>query len=441
MVGACPSVASAQFCPSGWDFASFGCEAGLSDIGCCSADDQVKACHNATTCTKTCGAGASTGGEPCCEVHDTPGCCDQAIADCVCQTDLFCCVAGGSWDIGCVNAAKQCGSCDTCGGEGGGDALLCGWVSTKYDCTDNTGADPSGMYPSFCGSSDGAGTTDGSDDGGGADTGTTTGGCDPDCTADDGSPKECGDDGCGGECGKCPAEGWSCVEGVCEKDEEACTPNCLGKECGPDGCNGSCGVCQAPAVCDPDTQTCETEVKPPCEPECEGKECGPDGCGGVCGECTDENTGCIQGQCVDANTDASGVDGEAGSDFAGGNTAGRTGTDAGGTAGDTDGADGEGDSGEEECGPGYVKVYGNCILKENLQGDDGSGGGGGKDGCVASPGAAPVVPLMMLMLLWGLSRAFGSGFWRSSGAAGCSSLRRSGRSWRRGSTSRPGTRG
>lgn len=38
---------------------------------------------------------------------------------------------------------------------------------------------------------------------------------------------------------------------------EDCTPSCFG-ECGDDGCGGSCGECDGDAVCDLETQTCET---------------------------------------------------------------------------------------------------------------------------------------------------------------------------------------
>jgi hypothetical protein len=44
-----------------------------------------------------------SGGEGCCEVHDTPGCNEEAVVDCVCAQEAFCCAF--EWDQNCVDLA------------------------------------------------------------------------------------------------------------------------------------------------------------------------------------------------------------------------------------------------------------------------------------------------------------------------------------------------
>jgi hypothetical protein len=44
-----------------------------------------------------------SGGEGCCEVHDTPGCTEEAVVECVCAQEAFCCAF--EWDQNCVDLA------------------------------------------------------------------------------------------------------------------------------------------------------------------------------------------------------------------------------------------------------------------------------------------------------------------------------------------------
>jgi hypothetical protein len=77
-----------------------------------------------TTTSPTTGAttGATTGGSgtDCCTPHDTPGCDDATIQQCVCSEDTFCCVERGAWDATCVATVNQLG-CGVCEIDTGGD--------------------------------------------------------------------------------------------------------------------------------------------------------------------------------------------------------------------------------------------------------------------------------------------------------------------------------
>lgn len=55
--------------------------------------------------TTTTGPDDTTGGgsENCCEVHPTPGCAEEAVVECVCAQEAFCCAF--EWDQNCVDLA------------------------------------------------------------------------------------------------------------------------------------------------------------------------------------------------------------------------------------------------------------------------------------------------------------------------------------------------
>jgi len=132
---------------------------------------------------------------------------------------------GPAWLCGCNDCESGCvGSVDNCQGVAyqgcceGGDVVYCeggqlervqcgglgcGWNAWGgyYDC-EQTGSDPTGTYPSVCGT------------------------CEPQCDG-----KSCGDDGCGGSCGTCAA-GVACLGGACREDCVACSP-------GEIGCDGT----------------------------------------------------------------------------------------------------------------------------------------------------------------------------------------------------------
>jgi hypothetical protein len=59
-----------------------------------------------------CGMCGGMGNTGCCEVHETPSCDDQTIADCVCAQDDFCC--NFEWDGLCVAEVEMfgCGMCN-----------------------------------------------------------------------------------------------------------------------------------------------------------------------------------------------------------------------------------------------------------------------------------------------------------------------------------------
>lgn len=61
--------------------------------------------------------GGTTGGAmgDCCEAHQTPGCSEMTISECVCAQDPLCCgFEDGFWDDICVQEVNDlgCGMCD-----------------------------------------------------------------------------------------------------------------------------------------------------------------------------------------------------------------------------------------------------------------------------------------------------------------------------------------
>ena len=99
------------------------CTAGMGP-GCGDAAVEACVCAVAPSCCQTLWSDACAalveplgcgmcggGGTGCCEAHDTPSCDDQAIADCVCAQDDFCCAS--AWDGLCVAEVDQLG-CGVC---------------------------------------------------------------------------------------------------------------------------------------------------------------------------------------------------------------------------------------------------------------------------------------------------------------------------------------
>jgi len=140
------------------------------------------ASENCTTCDIDCGPCKGD----CCTAHDSIGCNDPFVQECVCAMDSYCCQV--TWDGICADEAKnQCGA--------------------------------------WCG-------------------------CVPTCINDDGTPKQCGDDGCGGSCGTCKpgtnCVNGTCVAACVPS---CLNPGGQKKQCGPDGCGGSCGTCPVGQTC------------------------------------------------------------------------------------------------------------------------------------------------------------------------------------------------
>jgi hypothetical protein len=90
-----------------------------------------------TSATTTVGTTTSPPGEPCCAPQGGPGCAeDPAIADCVCETDRYCCET--NWDDVCVSRVVElgCGVCDP------------GPITTSPDTGDvTTGVPPDNVGP------------------------------------------------------------------------------------------------------------------------------------------------------------------------------------------------------------------------------------------------------------------------------------------------------
>lgn len=81
------------------------------DAFCCDTawDNQCVALVNTNECSVCV---YPLGDQACCEVHDTAGCSEQEVHDCVCATDPFCCSV--EWDDVCVGevGGLECG--ETC---------------------------------------------------------------------------------------------------------------------------------------------------------------------------------------------------------------------------------------------------------------------------------------------------------------------------------------
>ena len=294
----CVCEDDAYCCEEEWDGV---CVDEVDGLGCGSCGGQAPVCGNGQcesgesceACPQDCGECPGTG--DCCQVHQSPGCNDPSIQNCVCQKDAYCCQT--NWDDTCVEdvESENCGSCGgcvpdctekECGGDGCGGS--CGQCPANQSCTGGGKCkDSGGCQPECAGKECG-------DDGCGGTCGQCAPGeachngkckqnqCTPQCQG-----KQCGPDGCGGQCGQCPA-GQFCMGSHCKKE---CKPDCTGKQCGSDGCGGSCGTCPAGTSCNPGGHCASS-----CTPHCGGKQCGPDGCGGSCGTCPAAKT-CSNGHC------------------------------------------------------------------------------------------------------------------------------------------------
>ena len=151
------------------------CSPGVGFAGCCNGA-RVTWCEGSAQCEINCAENVNAPTNSCCQTSSSPGCCDNAVMQCVCAIDDFCCGAydilfgEGYWDEYCVEIAQyDCGSCGTCSGP----ATQCGWQASEgyYDCSPTATTDPSGVNPRVCG-----------------------GGCTPQC-----SGRQCGTEGCGGQ--------------------------------------------------------------------------------------------------------------------------------------------------------------------------------------------------------------------------------------------------
>lgn len=297
-IQACVCAEDSFCCEFTWDsicveeVEEFGCgDCGGGGGGC--GDGACGADEDCLICPEDCG---QCGGTSCCEPHDSPGCEDAAVQQCVCAEDVYCCDV--EWDGICVNEVNSLGCGDCEGGPTCGDGDCVGG-ETCSNCPEDCGQCPE--LESCCEPHDSPGCDDPNvqacvceldayccetawdeicvDEVGGEGCGSCEG-CIPDCTG-----KECGGDGCTGTCGECgPQE--SCQNGKCIG---GCAPQCAGKECGNDGCGGSCGDC-APG------KDCQGGKCIGCQPQCAGKQCGADGCGGSCGECA-PGSFCANGHC------------------------------------------------------------------------------------------------------------------------------------------------
>ena len=192
-------------CPDGQCNGGEDCNSCPEDCGGCCGNGACEAQfgEDCESCPEDCGNCQSN--ESCCLPHDTPGCADAAVQNCVCAMDGFCC--NNHWDSICAGEADECGSCtgDCCASNGspGCDEESVEVCVCDLDpfCCDVT-------WDNLC-------------------AGEAEDPCNAICCFPDCADKQCGPDGCGGSCGNCPP-GFSCNgAGMCEQD---CVPECWGKQ-------------------------------------------------------------------------------------------------------------------------------------------------------------------------------------------------------------------
>ena len=292
--GPCPAKCGDQQCEPDKGESCSNCPI---DCGPCPAQCGNNKCESAVgencqTCPQDCGQCAGD----CCEAHDTPGCADPQIEECVCKADGYCCQV--AWDSLCVDEVESlnCGLCSNPGACGDG---LCMEPETCSNC------------PQDCGQCCGNGQCD---------AGESCQTCQQDCGW------------CPGEYSCCtPHDSPGCLDPeveacVCGMDPFCCNNNWDGlcaseaDQCG--SCSGNCCaanntpgcdaeeveqcVCKTlPNCCDVKWDAyCASAVKSlgcgscSCMPDCQGKECGPDGCGSTCGICPDGQECLDNGQCA-----------------------------------------------------------------------------------------------------------------------------------------------
>ena len=181
-------------CGDGWCAFNEDCQSCPGDCGKCCGNGQCEDQYgeSCNTCPTDCGA--CPGEDSCCLVHDSPGCADPDIEQCVCANNPICCFF--FWDESCTQMAQDCGSCDgdCCqANESPGcedpDVMQCVCAQVPECCVK--------PWESYCVSAV-------------EKLGCGKCGCVPNCNG-----KECGNDGCGGSCGQCPAGQECTVNGTC----------------------------------------------------------------------------------------------------------------------------------------------------------------------------------------------------------------------------------
>jgi hypothetical protein len=250
-----------------WDSGDCGGGTSCGD-GVCDVDEDCN------TCPDDCGWCGGDG--DCCTENGTPGCDNPAVAQCVCEADVYCCET--EWDDICVGEvdSEGCGSCD-----GGGPVCGDGECSAGEAC-DNC--------PDDCGPCGGTGSccevqeTEGCDD-------PTIQACvcaeDSFC-CDFKWDSICVDEIADFGCGSCEAGG--CGDGQCADDE-----SCLScpEDCGQCAGSGCCSPhfepgCADPAVegcvCEQDSFCCEVEWDEICANEVTSLDCGQCEVGPTCGD-------------------------------------------------------------------------------------------------------------------------------------------------------------
>ena len=251
----------------GWDVADCGGDGGCGDAQCLAPED----CEN---CPEDCGFCPGTG--DCCQEHDATGCDNQAVQNCVCAEDAYCCDT--KWDGICVGEVESmdCGSC-----EGGGPECGDGECTGGEDCE---------TCPEDCGACPGQGNCCETQDGPGCNDPTVQACV---CAEDSFCCEFTWDQICVNEveeleCGNCGGGG--CGDGKCD-DEEDCLDcpedcgQCAGESCcephDTPGCaDGGVQAC----VCEQDAFCCDVEWDGICVNEVTSLDCGSCEGGPACGD-------------------------------------------------------------------------------------------------------------------------------------------------------------
>ena len=295
----CTCLADPYCCELDWDDVCMGEAIDLCALDCPGGcgDGVCGAAETCADCEEDCGPCQGSGS--CCEDNGTPGCEDEAVAQCVCAFDGYCCE--GLWDDVCAAEAMDECALD-CGVVCGDEA--CSTSESCYDCPSDCGA------CAFTGDCCAPQTTPGCDD---ADMVACACGLDAFCcevqwdemcvgaaTLDCGlvCVSFCGDGACDAEegCVGCPEDCGACEPGDC------CTPQAT------PGCEDATVT---DCVCGTDGYCCTVEwdesciafAEASCDLVCAPSVCGDGLCDALaenCGSCP-EDCGPCEGGCCEAH--------------------------------------------------------------------------------------------------------------------------------------------
>ncbi|MFO0631400.1 MAG: hypothetical protein U0168_00970 [Nannocystaceae bacterium] len=127
-IQACVCAADPYCCSEGWDALCVDHVTTLNCGGCDAAGADARATDS------------------CCSSHETAGCVDAAVADCVCASEPYCCAV--AWDGLCIDAIATLG-CGDCTPRPGADPTCC-TPAAEPGCADPAIADCVCAIDAYC---------------------------------------------------------------------------------------------------------------------------------------------------------------------------------------------------------------------------------------------------------------------------------------------------